>query len=1137
MKIRSYILQWVGVVLLVCCGNRMVFAAANQTVTIAVEAEQFQYPGDWTKQDNPIASGHLCLTSGQQGAPLAAATEIEIPRADRYYLWVRAMDFPQDRPGTRRFKVSLGAQKSEKIFGASGQPNFTWELGGAFELPKGPLLIGLQAVSAFARADAVLLTTDPKLKPTQKLGAGGLIPTKPKKIAIIKGNDPLASQPATGLGNEPAARLENEFLRVEFCPATRAGKPTLCPRVAWKTAAGWMDAHADAASEIYSVVAAAGDTKFSMAGIYPTWKGAQTPSSQITVEAGGVQLKTAPPRSQAVWNAGDLVRFLPRAARVEAGKVLLDFYPSEKGSLAATWELRPGEHAARVQLSFTPKIAGEFALGYHLCFRQPLASVKEILLPFMWHRHRLPEQPRTLLDPFAPTPVSLAEVQTAGQSAVWGVIGDPAEIPFQWPGAQRPHFGLQIRDEFGAVQPSIYGPIPGTDAAKGKPGQVMRFAFRVLAQPGDWYAGYRIAADEIFGLRDYRSNTGVSLSDAVLNMIDLVKDDQYGGWWDRAKAWYQIESKNGSTHASPLALLAFYRLTGDTDLYRRRALPTMEFALSRSAAHFSPIPDDTGRYDIGSMDGPIHIYGTTTYGGFWEMSQRRTPAFRDIALPPGDIKPVATSHAQLFDEWLARFEMTGETNALQKACELADHYLEAAVDRAPDAEIGMQPFFYITFVPDWEGLLRLYEATGNKRYLEAAALGARQLMTGVWTHPVFPQGDVKIHPGGQFTGDAYQSWRGPEKFRLGTPRKPNDTPEHKVPAWTVSNVGLSFEQPCTIQGREGHRLIFQNAWAPEFLRLAEYTGDRRFETYARNATVGRWGNYPGYYITGFTDMPFGARYPFVGPDVNDFYYHHIVPHLAWCFDYLVAEASLRSAGKIRFPSQRQVGYAYFDSRVYGHAPGKIFGQDGFWLWLKRGVVTLNNPQINYLTAHNGKQLVAILMNESSKAEPVSIRFAASELKSHPASLALLGSSDQIPLRDGAATLTIPARGLTVLRLDNVDIQVPTHTRQPEPKASAAPGYLTLKTDAGFEVRAAALQTAPGSWDAYVWCTASAHQARQATLHYQSDRGPQQQQVAQYPYEFSIPVSASSQTFRFHVEGETEDGKKFKTPEATLGVTP
>jgi len=1114
---------------------------------MGIEAEQFQFPGSWTVVDTAQASGGKCLKSEPKAAVFPAATAIEIPRAGRYQLWVRAKDFPDDRPGTRKFTVTVGAQKSREVFGASGKAGFTWENGGVFELGAGPVLLGIHSLTPFARCDAVLLTTDLGFTPSQSLGNGTRHRrVAPKVLVAAEEADSLAASAVKPTNGRPAARLENEFVRIEFVPAIRDGKPTVIPLVALKTGETWTKVAADPASEIYAVVAGGGKVTLDQASFYPTWQSSRQPDRTLTVEAGGVKIKTLRADQEAIWNAGELIRFLPRCACNEGSRVRLQFHGSPEGTLSADWELRPGERAARVQLSFTPATDGQFALGYHLFFRQPLSAVKEILLPMMWHRHRLPEQPRTLLDSFTPTPLSLAETADAIGARTWAVIAEPKEIPFEWPGSVKPHFGLNIRDNAGAVQPSIYGPVPGTDAAKRKAGEPLRFAFRVLVQPGDWYAGYRTAVEEVFGLHDYRRNVGVSLTDAAFNMIDLLKDDERGGWWDRGKAFYQIETKNGVTNASPLTLLSLYRLTGDEEIYRRRALPTMEFLLSRQSAHFSPIPGDTGPYEAGGMDGPVRMYATTTFGGFWELSQRRTAAFEQIAFPATGVRtPGGFNHGQLFDEWLARYELIGDRNALSRACALADEYLAKQVQQPPAAELGVEPFFFISFVPDWEGLLRLYEVTQERRYLEGAAFGARQLMTGIWTQPLFPDGEVTVHPGGKFEGDRFPSWRGAGKYRLGAPRRQKDAPEHRAPAWVLSNVGLGFEQPSTIGGRGVGRLIYQMGWAPKFLRLAELTGDKLFETYARNAVIGRWANYPGYYATGFTDLPLNPRYPLDGPDVTDFYYHHIVPHLGWTIDYLVAEASLKSNGKVRFPSQREHGYAYFDSRVYGHAPGTVYECDSAWLWLRRGLVTIDNPQLNYLTARSGNQLFLILMNENSQEEKADIRFSADALKFNPKEVKNVAQirdgaqAQSLPLREnGSVDVGVPSRGLTVLRLDGLAVDAQVRHVAAEPKAGLAPGYMSVKTDAGVEVRAAALQAAPGSWDAFVWCTASPQQVRKLTLHYTTSGasgGWQKLEALEYPFEFSVQVGEPGAAFRFYLAGETPAGKEFTTKEAVLGA--
>jgi len=118
----------------------------------------------------------------------------------------------------------------------------------------------------------------------------------------------------------------------------------------------------------------------------------------------------------------------------------------------------------------------------------------------------------------------------------------------------------------------------------------------------------------------------------------------------------------------------------------------------------------------------------------------RMPVFRDIALPgdgvqgtPAAVDPVR--HKQPFDEWLGRYLLTGEKSALERAIASADEYIERIGESAPGGDVSIPGFFLMRHTPAWEGLLRLYEATGVPFPRCRRLRRARQLMTGMWTQP------------------------------------------------------------------------------------------------------------------------------------------------------------------------------------------------------------------------------------------------------------------------------------------------------------------------------------------------------------------------------------------------------------------
>lgn len=1065
-----------------------------------------------------------------------AAAAIVIPRAGKYRLWVSARDYPTDRPGTRTFTLAIAGKRINTVFGKSGKANYEFEDGGWIELPVGPTLIAIDTAKPFARLHGLILTDNPKLTPVKPITATDYPPAMLHPLNSSAGK---AQNVGIRLDAEkPQAILANDNVRCEFIPARLGDFSTLLMAVKHRSPQGWQSVDIDPAAEGYFVNTAPADTKLTFSHSYPMWT--RIDIKPLTLEVGGATITTISSRTtHTVAEAGLRTQFIPKSAVQNGNQVRLDFHPASVGQLSATWELLPGQNYASVELAFTPAADGQASLGYEMFFRRDLSKVAELLLPMMYQRKRMPDMEVSLLSNATPVPISL--VQPLGESPIsLAVVADPRDIPFEWPDGRKAPYALSIRGPGATVQPAIWGKPLGTPGAAVNKGRIARVRFKVIAQHGDWYAAFRTSVDQIFNVRDYRQNTKTSLSDAVLNMIDLFMDDDHGGWWERAGGNYQIESKNGSTHSAPMLPPSLYRLTGDQDILRRRVLPTLAFMLSRDGAHFSPVPEDGGLYPSGSMSGPVKLFGTTTYAGLWELTGRRTPAFLDIASPAGDPRPTAGySHAAPFDEWLARHQLTNDPRDLAKACEMADLYIKTVIAEAPRKDLGVQPFFFISFVPDWEGLLRLYEITGKQQYLDAATFGARQLMTGLWCHPSYPQGEITVHPTGQYDdqrGD-HRWWRGPERFRLGSPRKPGDTPAHEVPAWVVSNVGLGFEQPSTYRSSGDGRLIWQMGWSAHFLRLYRYTKDPAFLTCARNAVIGRWANYPGYYITGFTDLPQSPTYPMTGPDVTDFYYHHIAPHLAWSIDYLVSEAEVLSDGAIAFPSLRQYGYAYFDSRIFGHAPGKVFDDQAAWLLVRRGVVNVDNAQVNMLLASSDGTLHIILTNQSPLAQDVSIS-AGDRLQTDPAAApqatVRLGKGGAAPLPWDAAArkakVNIPARGIATITLKNVKIESPV---RPQPIAGRPAEPVKVINSEIARVRAAAIQIDPGQWHGYVWSTATPAEATSATLHYMKGQQWETIKKVQYPFEFLVPMSDERQPLIFKLELTSPAGKTIITPESTL----
>ena len=86
-----------------------------------VEAEAFQEPGGWVHDAQFIDQmGSPYLLAHGWGTPVAdATTNVTLPQAGRYRLWVRTKDWlPKHHPG--RFQVVFGGQADAHVFGKSG---------------------------------------------------------------------------------------------------------------------------------------------------------------------------------------------------------------------------------------------------------------------------------------------------------------------------------------------------------------------------------------------------------------------------------------------------------------------------------------------------------------------------------------------------------------------------------------------------------------------------------------------------------------------------------------------------------------------------------------------------------------------------------------------------------------------------------------------------------------------------------------------------------------------------------------------------------------------------------------------------------------------------------------------------------
>lgn len=140
---------------------------------VLVEAEGFADIGGWVidPQFMDLMGSPYLLAHGL-GVPVKDAfTEVTIPEAGRYRVWVRTKDWVArwKAPGAPgRFQVIINGKPLAIIFGTVGA-DWHWQDGGEMDLPKGRIGLALHDLTGFeGRCDAILFSRDPSFVPPSK---------------------------------------------------------------------------------------------------------------------------------------------------------------------------------------------------------------------------------------------------------------------------------------------------------------------------------------------------------------------------------------------------------------------------------------------------------------------------------------------------------------------------------------------------------------------------------------------------------------------------------------------------------------------------------------------------------------------------------------------------------------------------------------------------------------------------------------------------------------------------------------------------------------------------------------------------------------------------------------------------------
>lgn len=1011
----------------------------TKTNTYFLEAEQFQFAGGWDVKKGFTAKdmsggGHLGVRGGF-GAAGDAITAIKIKIAGNYVVWTRSSDNTASQQGKRLFKLYVNDLPMDIESGKHGVNGYYWEKVGSMKLKEGEVVFTLKDTRHnYARCDAILISSNENFNPNDVglsfLQAFKVIPEKKILVSAIKAStfEPICIQADAKV----VAELSNDKIRVKV---VSSGKPEklLC-KTEIKSGDEWVSIDPNVEDNtLFLLSSAKPDISFS--AFNPAWNGSIGAS---IFESGGKTYSVLDKiEAQNPFLSGQLIPCtIAGAVKQSSEKMEITYLTQDGETIKTMWHLQEADQHFKLSLSYTPKKTAYYSFVFNAFQGITKDKISNVQLPPLFQFQRTPKRPLMVSSTLTPQPICIVETKVKDSLVSMFIAAVPEALGTTWGTGGASKMGFSLTNANNLVQPVGFAPVLGIQDSKIKADELLKSVFVIGAFTGKWNNALEYFSDRIFKVEDYRRQEITSLTDAAFNMVDLVKNDTASGWNAELKAYTDIEGdpERGTTvvNPSPLAIVSVAVMAKDEDLYITKALPIIEYTLSRNGFRFTkPVPGGTA-----PKFSPYESqFNTAYFEGLHKLLNEANPWIATLALP-NNLLRTSKGYVGDLNDWaqaLAAYRLTKDRLWLDKAVIGAEKFLKTEVYGIKTAPLGHVPFYNVSYYPFWFNLPDLYEATGKKEFLKASQYGAFFTIAGIRSYPVIENSTQVIHPKNTYNANSLILWKGDKRYRLGFPRKTGDVLEKTVPDYLTSPVGLGLEQPVTFFSGGGLNHVYMSSWAPALLRLHHLENHKLFETYARNSTIGRFSNYPGYYASGYTDLVHSPKYPYVGPDVTSIYYHHIQSHIAFTLDFLITEAVQRSKGKINFPWSKQEGFVWFNNRIYGGGRGNVLNENGLKLWMKKGLITLNSPEINYITGNSADNFIIILLNEADTDKTVSVKISNEiqlDSNTDPVFYESVDSKAQkINITARILSAKVPAKGLSV-------VSVPT--KRSENQSSIAP---------------------------------------------------------------------------------------------------
>lgn len=693
--------------------------------------------------------------------------------------------------------------------------------------------------------------------------------------------------------------------------------------------------------------------------------------------------------------AGEIAYFYPADAK-KVGNTIVFETATAYGKYIATWE--PDSNFAadlRVNIKFTASRDGYYSLP-----TPTLATIRDkdlrwgavpgvfwgdgIQSDFKLAYNYAQGLPRYPVQCNENTITTMASVLSANNGITLAVIPDPGQDrdPYLKDGVTHQKIwkiSLSHKNRKAELSPTAYHPVLGEEGSELRSGESIAFNFRYSLQHADWYSVYKHAIYDIYDFKKSLSykETEQSLTERVLSMYDYVLDDEESMWHVEEYRGLKIGAQSynsivvGSDHdamknADYGAVWMLAKATGDKRLTEDRLPYLRNFKIAQQQTEPGFAQGATkGQYYLAKKKDFVEEFGdhvepiALTYYTLMDMGNillfepndhelkdaLRLGADRllkwqhadggfDVGYLRSTMQPIHTDLKDLrptFYGFVIAYRLLGDKKYLDAARKGADWIIENAVTKGHFLGVCGDARFVNDFATGQcaQALLDLYDLTKSREYLDAAIATARIYTMSVYTHPI-PTDQEKTVKG--------KTWKD----------------------WQISQVGLNFEHGGTMGSANGGGPILLVSHTGMFVRLYGLTKDPLFLDMARAGALGRdahinpQNRVASYYWANMDKGP--------GP-----WPHHAWWQIGWIMDYLVAEAELRTEGKVQFDRgfmTPKVG----PNEPIGFKPGTINGEKAE-LVIRKNLVKFDNPNIDYIAAQSPdrKKLFVIVLNSQDRA--------------------------------------------------------------------------------------------------------------------------------------------------------------------------